>query len=88
MQYEGLGFFALGSNNFIVVCFVETTVSTFFNQIARQYMLEKMETHGRRIRIFRNGDLYYPGKKMLISPTYHRNFEQVLSLLTFVPSRI
>ncbi|KAJ3304099.1 hypothetical protein HDV03_003085 [Kappamyces sp. JEL0829] len=38
-----------------------------------------METHGRRIRLFKNGDIYFPGKKMLISPTYLRNFEQFLA---------
>lgn len=38
-----------------------------------------MEHYGRRIRVFKNGDPYFTGKKMLISPAYHRLYEQVLA---------
>lgn len=36
-----------------------------------------MQIHGRRIRLFRNGDTYFPGKKIIISPIHHRLYEQV-----------
>ena len=36
-----------------------------------------MEQYGKRIRVFKNGDGYFTGKKMLISPIYCRIYEQV-----------
>ncbi|KAJ1537207.1 Doublecortin domain-containing protein 2C, partial [Cladochytrium tenue] len=32
----------------------------------------------RKIRIFRNGDVFAPGKKLVVSPRVYRNYEQFL----------
>ena len=38
----------------------------------------KMEIHGKRIRIYRNGDTYDHGLPLLVGPTNQRHFEQFL----------
>jgi hypothetical protein len=35
------------------------------------------EMHPRKIRIYKNGDEFFPGKKMIINLRIYRNFEQV-----------
>ncbi|KNC99071.1 uncharacterized protein SPPG_06019 [Spizellomyces punctatus DAOM BR117] len=40
------------------------------------------EFRSKRIRVFRNGDLYEPGKKLVINTRVYRNFEQFLSRLS------
>ncbi|KAJ1566323.1 Doublecortin domain-containing protein 2B, partial [Cladochytrium tenue] len=32
----------------------------------------------RKIRVFRNGDVFAPGKKLVVSPRVYRNYEQFL----------
>ncbi|KAJ3307486.1 Doublecortin domain-containing protein 2C [Blyttiomyces sp. JEL0837] len=36
------------------------------------------EFKSRKIRVFRNGDIFTPGKKLVISPRVYRNYEQFL----------
>lgn len=35
----------------------------------------------KRVRLFRNGDIYTPAKKLVVSPRIFRNYEQVLAPL-------
>ncbi|KAJ3115930.1 hypothetical protein HDU96_010792 [Phlyctochytrium bullatum] len=36
------------------------------------------EFRSRKVRIFRNGDMFHPGKRFVVSPRIFRNFEQFL----------
>ena len=38
------------------------------------------EFRSRKIKVFRNGDTWTPGKKMVISNRVFRNYEQVLGI--------
>ncbi|KAI9203446.1 uncharacterized protein BJ171DRAFT_600009 [Polychytrium aggregatum] len=40
------------------------------------------EFRSRKIRVFRNGDIFAPGKKVVISTRFYRNFEQFLHALS------
>ncbi|KAJ3129895.1 hypothetical protein HK098_007649 [Nowakowskiella sp. JEL0407] len=42
----------------------------------------QVENRTRRIRIFRNGDMFHPGKKMVVSGRVFRNWEQLLHTLS------
>ncbi|KAI9102534.1 hypothetical protein DFS34DRAFT_577191 [Phlyctochytrium arcticum] len=40
------------------------------------------EFRSKRVRVFRNGDIYEPGKKLVINTRVYRNFEQFLARLS------
>ncbi|KAI8818719.1 uncharacterized protein EV422DRAFT_162812 [Fimicolochytrium jonesii] len=40
------------------------------------------DVRGKRIRVFRNGDMYDAGKRLVINPRVYRNYEQFLSRIT------
>lgn len=41
----------------------------------------------KKIRVFRNGDVYAPGKKLVVSKRIYRNFEQVSQFNTTISSQ-
>ncbi|KAJ3013827.1 Doublecortin domain-containing protein 2C [Thoreauomyces humboldtii] len=51
-------------------------------QQQRQQPVPHEELRSKRIRVFRNGDSYDAGKKLVINPRVYRNFEQFLARLS------
>ncbi|KAJ3137878.1 Doublecortin domain-containing protein 2C [Geranomyces variabilis] len=44
--------------------------------------MSSLEERSKRIRVFRNGDIYDRGRRLVINPRVYRNFEQFLSRLS------